>query len=215
MTEIDINVETGRIHAIDLADIIAGRILITGPASIVGWSVRDSGPQNHTETFGQVLSPGAGAVIATLTGFAAADYDVRWSVQLEGAAAAADQDNFALFFGATQLLTSQNLGAAGIYPQQQIAQYGGFGANVIVKSIGAGTVGVTYTAQITATLRSVSGPVLQVQDDNREICEIGCPIFAVDTRYFGSGGIPIRGSLKTVVNVGQMSGALYLRYDRP
>lgn len=214
MTEIDVDIESGEVRAIDLADIVAGKTLISGPARLMGWSVRDSGPQNATETQGQVLSPGAGAVVATLAGIAAADYDIRWQVQLIGAAAAADQNNFALFFGATQLLTSENAGAAGIYPQTQIEQYGGFGANIVVKTIGAGTVGVTYVAQLSGVLRSVSGPVLQLQDDGHEIAEIGAPIFAVDSKWFGPSGIKIRGSLRTIVNVGQVSGALYLRYER-
>lgn len=214
MSELEIAIDAGVVQAIDLADIVNGKTLISGPARLMGWSVRDSGPQNATETEGQLVSPGAGATIATLAGIAAADYDIRWQVQLIGAAAAADQNNFALFFGATQLLTSENAGAAGIYPQTQIEQYGGFGANITVRAIGAGTVGVTYVAQLSGVLRSISGPVLQLQDDGHEIAEIGCPIFAVDSKWFGPSGIKVRGSLKTVVNVGQMSGALYLRYER-
>jgi hypothetical protein len=214
MTEIQVDVEYGKVYAVDLAAIANGALIVGGPADLMGWSVRDFGLENNQEAFGSVVSPGAGTVIAQLPAIQQADYEIRWQVQLIGAAAAADQDNFGLYAGATLLVTSLNPGAAGVYPQTQTAFYDQFGQALSIKAIAAGTVGVTYAAQFSIVPIGFAGPVLQLQDGNQELAEIYCPIFGADTRWFGPSGIRVNGTMKKVVNVGVLAGAIYVRYSK-
>lgn len=104
------------------------------------------------ETEGRVVAPAAGAAIATvaLTG---GDWQVWWEVQLDGAAAAADENNFGLYSGANLIATSVNPPAAGgpYLQNPQTAQIAFSGANLAVKAIGAGTAGIGYTASLSAT----------------------------------------------------------------
>lgn len=104
------------------------------------------------EAEGRVVAPAAGAAIATvaLTG---GDWQVWWEVQLDGAAAAADENNFGLYSGANLIATSVNPGAAGgpYLQNPQTAQIAFNGANLAVKAIGAGTAGIGYTASLSAT----------------------------------------------------------------
>lgn len=104
-------------------------------------------------TTGAVTSVGAAGVITSQV-LAAGTYNLQWQVQLVGAAAAADANNFQVTVGATQVAVSQNSGAAGTYPQPSLTiVIPAGGATVAIKSIGAGTVGVTYGAQLTTALQ--------------------------------------------------------------
>lgn len=214
MTYVDVDVETGRVLAYDIAAMSSGNAVVSGPARLMGWSVRDAGLENNQENFGSVVAPAAGATIAQLPAIQQADYNISWQVQLLGAAAAADQNNFGLYAGGALLITSQNAGAAGVYPQTPIAFYDEFGQALAIKAIGAGTAGVTYTAQLAITPIGFAGPVLQLQDGNQELAEVYSPIFGGDTRWFGPSGICVMNQIKATVNVGKLAGAIYVKLDR-
>lgn len=210
----DVDIETSRVLAYDLAALSSGNAVVSGPARLMGWSVRDAGLENNQENFGSVVAPAAGTVIAQLPAIQQADYTISWQVQLIGAAAAADQDNFGLYAGAVLLETSQNAGAAGVYPQTQTAFYDEFGQALAVKAIGAGTAGVTYSAQINIVPIGFAGPIVQLQDGNQELAEVYSPIFGADTRWFGPSGICVMNQIKVTVNVGKLAGAIYVKLER-
>lgn len=214
MSELSIDIEIGHVRAIDLASLQASGQVIAGPARLMGWSVRDAGLENNQENYGSAVAPAAGATIASLPAIQQADYDIRWQVQLVGGAAAADQNNFGLYAGAALLMTSENPGAAGTYPQTQVAFYDEFGQGLAVKAIGAGTAGVTYTAQISIIPRDFAGPILQLRDGNSELAEIYSPVFGADTKWFGPSGIRVYNQIRTLVNVGALAGAIYIGYER-
>lgn len=210
----DVDIETSRVLAYDLAALSSGNAVVSGPARLMGWSVRDAGLENNQENFGSVVAPAAGTVIAQLPAIQQADYTISWQVQLIGAAAAADQDNFGLYAGATLLETSQNAGAAGVYSQTPAAFYDEFGQALAVKAIGAGTAGVTYSAQINIVPIGFAGPIVQLQDGNQELAEVYSPIFGADTRWFGPSGICVMNQIKVTVNVGKLAGAIYVKLER-
>jgi hypothetical protein len=212
MTELDIEVSIGPVRAIDIASLVTGGVVISGPARLMGWSVRDAGLENNQSVYGSVIAPAAGAVIVQAPGLAQADYDIRWQVELTGAAAAGDSNNFGLYAGATLLLTSENAGAAGVYPQTPTTFYDEFGQVLAVKAIGAGTAAVTYAAQMALTPRDVAGPILQLRDGNSELAEVYSPVFGAATQWFGPSGIRIHNQIKPLVNVGTLLGAIYIAY---
>lgn len=214
MTEIDVSFEYGKVYAVDLATLANNQQITGGPCDLMGWSVRDAAFETNQQASGSVVAPAAGAAIASIASVQTADYNINWQVQLTGAAAAADLNNFGLFAGVTQLIASENAGAAGVYPQPSLAFYDKLGAAIAIKAIGAGTAGVTYTAQLTIVPQAVAGPILQLQDGNQEFAEIGAPVFATDTKWFGPGGIRVNGTLKVVQNVGFLAGAIYVRFHK-
>jgi hypothetical protein len=212
MTEVSVEVEFGRICAIDLASLVAGQAAIAGPARLMGWSLRESGFETNKEVEGSVVGPGAGGVIVTTGGMPGGTYVIKWSVQLIGAAAAADQNNFGLYSGATLLETSLNAGVAGVYPQPDVQDSNPFGSAYSVKAIGAGTAGVTYAAQITVTASVEYGSVMELRDGNSAIAEIAIPVAGSNTAWFGPDGVHIYNQIKTVTVAGLLTGCLYVRY---
>lgn len=104
------------------------------------------------EVEGRVLGPAAAATIATLT-LASEEWTVNWEVQLDGTVAAADENNFGLYVGATLVATSVNPPTAGgpYLQESQTIQVPFGGAALAVKAIGAGTATAGYTASFTVT----------------------------------------------------------------
>lgn len=116
---------------------------------------------------GQVTSPGAAAVIATVN-VPPGTYQISWTVTLEGTTATADANNFELtIFGQGVVATSVNGSAAGtVAPQITLIKNVGTGTGqVAVKSIAAGTVGAIYGAQLEVVPATVPGSLPNVYAD--------------------------------------------------
>lgn len=214
MSELEIEVSLGRIRAIPAIQPANGAVLLAGPGELLGWSFRESGAETGLSTEASLLSPGAGATIASIANVPVGVYTISWSVQLIGAAAAADQDNFQLLSGATVLMASLNAGAAGQYPQTQLQFAVPSLQTIAVKAIAAGTVGVTYAAQIAVTPVTAGQAVLELRDGNQPLCEISAGIAGSLTQWFGPEGIRFYNQIQAVPITGQMSGAVYARFGR-
>lgn len=214
MSDLEIEVSLGRIRAIPAVNPPNGAVLLAGPGELMGWSFRESGAETGLSTEGQVVSPAAGATIASIANVPIGVYQIAWEVQLLGAAAAADQDNFALLSGATQLGVSLNAGAAGQYPQTGVQFSVPAVSTIAVKAIGAGTVGVTYAAQLAVTPVTAGQALLELQDGNQPLAEISAGIAGSLSQWFGPEGIRFYNQIKCVPIVGTMTGAVYARFGR-
>jgi hypothetical protein len=110
----------------------------------------------NTKTItGSVTSPAAGATIAQVA-LPAGIYTVSWEVELSGAIAAAELNNFQLFQSGTGapggVLTAINAAAAGLYPQLPVTITSTNADNFIkIIAPGLGTAGAVYNAQMTVT----------------------------------------------------------------
>lgn len=116
---------------------------------------------------GVVTAPGALAAITSLT-LVPGTYTLAWTVGLTGGTpAAGDANNFGLYVGATRQEASVNPGAVGGPWQQQTVTLT-FLANttVAVEAIGAGTAGVSYSAELVATPIPITDPTGQLQPFN-------------------------------------------------
>lgn len=110
---------------------------------------------------GSVTSPAANAAVVTIAvaTLIPGTYLVNWSVDLDGTVSATDLNNFTLKGpGVGSGLTAENDAAVGHYPQNQveITVPTGNATAMSIRSIGAGTVGAIYSAQI--DLIPVNGP---------------------------------------------------------
>lgn len=214
MSELEIEVSLGRIRAIPAIAPVSGTVLLAGPGELLGWSFRESGAETGLSTEASLVSPGAGATIASIASVPVGVYTISWETQLIGAAAAADQDNFALFSGATQLAVSLNAGAAGQYPQTTVQFSLTSAQTIAVKAVGAGTVGVTYAAQLAVTPVTAGQAVLELRDGNQPLCEISAGIAGSLSQWFGPEGIRFYNQIQAVPIAGQMTGAIYARFGR-
>lgn len=186
----------------------AGTVLCAGPKRLFGWSILSVGVDS-TQNTGQVVSPGIGTTIASVTGLPAGDYSVTWTVELVGAAAAADQNNFQLNNGAAAVLASDNAGAAGSYNQPGVIIPVAAGGTVSVVAIAAGTVGVTYRAQLVVTLLA-GGAIGNVLDGAQNVGVISTGPDLVDVQWMGDKGIYIGTSVAIQATVGKLSGCIYV-----
>lgn len=209
MTEIDITVGPERIDVIPVPATSVDVTPLSGPARLMGWSFREASGEGPQRKSGSVTSPGAGAAIASITPLNAGTYDVTWQVELTGAAAAADANNFRLTNGGAQTLDSENPGAAGVYPQ--IPTDIGVGAlgTIQVIAIAAGTVGVTYTADLSIAPRLVSAAAVELQDGNQALGESSMPPQGSDTQRMPGNGVHVRGQLLVHVLAGTVAGVIY------
>lgn len=214
MTEIDVSLGPGLVRAIPWPSVSGGGQLLAGPGRLFGWSFRESGAEAAFETEGSAVAPGVGVTIAQIAGVPAGLYIASWETQLIGAAAAADQDNFALFAGAAQLSTSLNAGAAGQYPQTAVQFSNPVSQVIAVKAIGAGTAGVTYAAQLSLTPVITGQALLELRDGNSVLGEISAATAGELTAWFGPQGIAFFNGIAAVALAGNMVGAVYAYYDR-
>ena len=195
------------------AQAAAGTILANGPKRLMGWSMV-SGAAVTAEAQGRVVAPAAGAVIAQVTGLVAGDYLVTWSVELDGAAAAAELNNFNLNNGASAVLVSDNPAAAGTYPQPGVVVTVAAGGTVSVKAIGAGTVGIGYSAQITVGLLA-GGAIGNVLDGGQVVGAVSTGQDQTDVQWMGDDGVYLGTSVAVQATAGKLSGCVYVRdwYD--
>lgn len=214
MSDLEIEVSLGRIRAIPASNVASGTILLAGPGELMGWSFRESGAETGLEVEASVVAPGAGVAVATLSNVPAGVYNVTWTVQLLGAAAAADQDNFVLKVGATSIAVSLNAGAAGQYPQTPLQVSLASLQNVTVNAVGAGTAGVTYAVQLALTPATTGQAILELQDGNNPLAEITAGTAGSLSQWFGPEGIRFYNMIKAVPISGQMVGTVYARFAR-
>lgn len=214
MSDLEIEVSLGRIRAIPAVNPVSGTVLLAGPGELMGWSFRESGAEVGLETEGAIVSPAAGATVASIANVPVGVYNINWSVQLIGAAAAADQDNFVLKVGATSVMVSLNAGAAGQYPQASLQVTLASVQTISVNAVGAGTVGVTYAAQISVIPATTGQAVLELQDGNQVLAEVTAGTAGALSEWFGPEGIRFLNQIKAVPINGQMTGAIYARFGR-
>lgn len=212
--QIDVEAVFGDVQVIPVPATTADSSLLQSDCRLVGWSLRDSTAETGLQAEGQVVAPGAGAAIVTLSGIPAGIYSVNWTVSLQGAAAAADANNFQLKNGAAVTENSINAGAAGAYPQVPAQITVAAGTNVTVNAAGAGTAGVTYLAQIELVPVAVPVTKVEIQDTGNILAEV-CPGGgSSDTRWLGSIGVPCQGQVKLHVIAGSVTGAVYVKLSR-
>jgi hypothetical protein len=184
--------------------------VLQGGGSICGWSLRDVAATQANQTSGNVVAPGAGTTIASLTGLAAGTYKVSWTVGLQGAAAAADANNFELFDTAGNVIASVNPGAAGEYAQLQVELTVAAGATIGVKAIGAGTAGITYSADIVLAVVGETETVIEFQDAGNPVAEVSFATFKSSTEWFGYPGVRMNANLVLHIISGTVTGAVYI-----
>jgi len=214
MSEVIVEVETGGVMALPVLPTSVDVQVIAGDARLVGWSLRDTSTPAGAEGAGQVVSPAAGAAIVTLSGLRAGTYDVTWSVGLQGAAAAIDADNFQLKNGAAVVENSDNAGAAGVYNQVGARIVVPANGTVTINAIAAGTVGVTYLAQIEMTPTTIAATVVELQDSGNILGEVSLPPGDSDTHTLAASGILCQGRINVHVVSGQVTGVVYARLTR-
>lgn len=214
MSELEIEVSLGHIRAIPATVGVFGQSVLAGPGELMGWSFRESGAETGLAVEASLVSPGAGAAIATLSNVPAGVYNVTWTVQLIGAAAAADQDNFVLKVGATNIAVSLNAGAAGQYPQIPLQVSLASLQNVTVNAVGAGTVGVTYAVQLALTPATTGQAVVELRDGNQILGEVTAGTAGSLTQWFGPEGITFLNQIFVQPVTGQMTGVVYARFGR-
>lgn len=191
------------------AQAAAGTILANGPKRLMGWSMV-SGAVASAENQGRVVAPAAGATIASVTGLAAGDYQVNWAVELDGAATATELNNFQLMNGAAAVLRSDNPAAAGTYPQVSVVVTVAAGGTVSVQAVGAGAVGIGYSAQLEVVLLA-GGAIGQVLDGAQVLGVVSTGQDQTDVQWMGDKGVQIATSVAVTATVGKLSGCLYVR----
>jgi hypothetical protein len=176
---------------------------------LTGWSLAPKDVAGFSNT-GAAVAPIANQSLFSIVAVPAGLYTASWTVTLVGPAAAADQNNFALFVGGLQVAVSDNPGAAGQYPQPpiQIVVPAG-GAIISVRSVGAGTATVTYDA----TLALGGGPPAEcvILDGGQIVGVSSMAAGAVNTQSLPAEGVYVGSGLAVQVNAGTISGCLYVR----
>ncbi len=214
MTDVTISVDWGEVQAIPVLPTAADVTVLQSDCRLVGWSLRDTTTPQPAQNEGQAISPGAGAAIVTVSGLRAGTYDVAWTVSLQGAAAAADADNFQLKNGAAVVEGSVNAGAAGAYPQTGARITVPANGTVTVNAIAAGTVGVTYLASLELTPTLVAATVVEIQDTGNILGEISLAPGQSETDVLDHFGVLCQGQIKVHVVSGSVTGVVYARLSR-
>lgn len=212
MDEIDVDISVGPVRGIPATLVSADTTLLTGRAHIHGWSFRESAGDVAVANEGSVLSPAASATIVSIAGVAPGTYNVSWTVELTGAAGAADANNFQLRWPVGQSVVSVNAGAAGTYVQVTVQITVTATSTVSIIAIAAGTVGVTYTAALSITPVTTSDTVVEIQDGGQPLGEVTLPPNGTDTRWFGPMGVRVSGEITLHVIAGTVSGVVYAKY---
>jgi len=150
----------------------------------------------------------------TVSGLRAGTYDVTWTVALQGAAAAADADNFQLKNGVTVVENSVNAGAAGAYSQTNARITVPANGAVTVNAIAIGTVGVTYLAEIELTPTLTGATVVEIQDGGNILGEISLLPGEAKTDVLDHFGVLCQNRINVHVISGQVTGAIYARLRR-
>lgn len=184
--------------------------LLGASCRLHGWSLIPADTTAQAAA-GDVLAPGAAATIVQIVAVPAGEYTVKWSASITGAVAAAEQDNMALFVGATLAEVGNIPVAAGNYPQPDtVITVPAGGATIAVKTNGAGTAGVTYGAVMSLVPTAAGECVLL--DGGQVVAVINMAPGASANHHIGGGGIYVGNALRLQVNTGLVSGAVYIRH---
>lgn len=210
MTEIDIDVRVGGKLPITVQPTSSDVTILQGAGRLAGWSLRDVNATSPKAASGSVIAPVAATTIVTLSPLAAGTYTVRWTVGLQGAAAAGDAGNFRLNSTSGDITASVNPGAAGEYPQPDVQITVPAAGFIDVYAIGVGTAGVTYSASITITPIGEVNTVCELIDGNNTIGESALINQASDTRDFGDDGIIVFQRIVLHVISGTVAGCVYV-----
>lgn len=195
------------------AQAAAGTVLCNGPKRLFGWSML-SGAVVSSDAEARVVAPAAGATIVSIAGLAAGDYQVTWSVELDGAAAAGDENNFQLMNGAAAVLRSDNPGAAGNYPQPGVVVTVAAGGTLSVQAVGIGTAAVGYSAQLVVSLLA-GGAIGNVLDGGQVVGAVSTGQDQTDVQWMGDYGIEVLTSVAVLATVGKLSGCIYVQDCAP
>jgi len=213
--DIEVEVTGGGSYPLPVVNATTDQLLITGPAYLRSYSLRDVQGNVPVQASGAVVAPAAGATIAATGALPAGTYSVAWAVALQGAAAAADANNFELTHGATVVIVSVNPGVAGDYPQVVAEVTVAQGEVIAVKAVGAGTAGVTYSADLNATPTGEVETIIELQDGSKPVAEISFRSERTQNGDYGRPGICIETVLNLHVVQGAVSGAVHVAYDKP
>lgn len=214
MAELTIDLDTGEVMALPVPATSVDVTVIQSDCRLVGWSLRDASIPSPGDGEGSVVSPGAGAAIVTLAGLRAGTYDVIWQVALQGAAAAADANNFQLKNGAAVVEGSINAGAAGTYSQANARIAVTANGTVTVNAIAAGTAGVTYLAQIELVPVIVGATVVEIQDTGNILGELSLGPNQAETDALDHYGVLCQGQIRLHVISGSVTGVIFARLSR-
>jgi|SRR5579859_4380383 len=214
MSELTIEVGTGDVQALPVPPTSADVVLIGSDCRLVGWSLRDTTTPAAGQNENSTVSPAAGAAIATVSGLRAGTYDIVWSVSLQGAAAAADADNFQLKNGATVVENAVNAGAAGTFPQTGTRITVPANGTVTINAIAAGTVGVTYLASIELVPTLVGASVVEIQDSGNILGEVSLAPSEAKTSVLDHDGVVCQGQIRLHIIAGSVTGVVFARLSR-
>jgi hypothetical protein len=215
MPEIDVNVTVGGVLPLTVPLTISNTPLMPGSGYLAGWSLREAVADTLANVSGSAVAPAAGATIVTTPALAAGTYVVTWTVGLQGAAAAADANNFQLFNGAAAVEVSVNPGVAGEFPQAQAVFTVTSGATVSIKAVGAGTAAVTYSADLNLTPDGVVETIIELVSGADTVGVIGLSDATADTAWFGPAGPCLNNGLTLNVVAGACKGSVYVVPSRP
>lgn len=190
------------------AQAAAGTVLHSARMRLMGWSLASTG-SDSLSNYNTAVAPAAGAHIAQLLAVPPGDYIAAWSCELTGPAAAADEDNFSLTGGSLAGLHSLNQPAAGIYEQLPVVITLAAAGTVKVIAVGAGTVGVTYAAQLTLTPLA-AGAIGQLLDAGQLLGITSTGADQLDTEWFGDEGVYVGTSIAVLATSGNLSGVVYV-----
>lgn len=212
MTEIDIEISTGRVVTVPVPITAVDVTPVNGSCKLYGWSFRDASGDTTQQAENSVTSPGAGAAIVSITGLATGTYDVSWTVALQGAAAAADANNFQLRNGVTVVEGSVNPGAAGVYPQVNARIVVPAGGTVSVNAIAAGTLGVVYLAQIEVAITLIPNAVCELLDAGNVLGVMAMPAGEANTEWLDEPGVHVQNQVRVHLISGTVRGCIYVKY---
>lgn len=212
--DVDITVGDLPIRGIPVPLTTVDVLILGGPCTLLGWSLREAAGEIPGQADGTVLSPGALANIAVTASIPAGTYTVNWTVTLLGAAGAGDVNNFQLVDSAGVVVASLNAGAAGQYPQAPVQVTTTVAGTVRVQSIAAGTAGVTYGADITAIPTLGIAATVEFQDGNQPLGESAVAPGSADTQLMFDDGVQVTGQILLHVIRGAVTGVVYAKLDR-
>lgn len=212
--DLSIDVTVGQVRGIPVPVTSADQVLLTGPGRLYGWSLREASGDISQAVEGSAAAPAAGATIATLTVAQAGIYTVAWSVELAGAVAAADANNFGLYQNGILRLQSLNPAVVGAYPQPGIQLTVAAGDVIAIKAIGAATAGTTYSASESVIPANTVNAVVELQDGGQPLAEIGIPVGGTENRWMGPVGVNISNQVKLHLVSGTVVGVVYAGFER-
>lgn len=187
----------------------AGTVLLKGPLRLMGWSLFSTAADTQ-ENSASVTSPAALATIVQITGLPAGDYQVNWTVGLEGTVSATDADNFELRAAGSHVVTSDNEGAVNEYPQLPVVVTVTASSAILIRAAAAGTVGAVYRAML--VIEQLSGGAFgQILDGAQVVGMTSTGEDQIDTEVLPDDGLYCGTSIAVQATFGTLTGAVWVR----